>query len=1244
MNGIQFQRVIKIGYKLVALLLLLALTFNVIQAQNFSRVEEEANINHITSNNGVSVADFDQDGDLDVFLTGYKQFNPEDETTWNRLLRNDGDGKFTDVTLEAGFGDQFVNDGLPASLGEKLGASWGDYDNDGFPDLFLANSRLDQLYHNQGNGTFIDVTAQAGVAGCNECYSSTGLWWDYDKDGDLDLYVNNLKGANRMYDNLGDGTFRDITIQTGLGGWGVTWASVTLDVGRDGFVDLYAINDTQENQFWENRGGRLNEVGKAYRLNDPGAGMGVTIGDYNNDGFFDVYITNIYSHHPNPLFTDNGNRKFINLAVENGVENTGWGWGTKFFDFDHDGDEDLYAVNGVPESDYIYDFEQQDENNFLFKNLRKEGVENFADWSVESGTNGSANGRGVEVFDYDRDGDLDILVANMSEAPYLYRNETIGRDEVQANGWLQIILEGTVSNRSAFGTELKASIGEHAYYRYYQGAGIFGQSIKPVHFGFGSEETLDELTITWPNGENETIYDIPLNQTIKIKEGEYSGGSGNEKEEDGTLKIEEYTVARLWNEELLQAIRNDFARPTVHARNLYHVSAAMYDAWSAYDHASLTYFLGNKFKDFFFPFDGAVKPENIQLAQREAISYACYRLINHRFHNSPGWVETSGRIISLMSALGYDIDYTNDDYKSGNPAALGNYIANKIIEFGLLDGSNENNDYNNSNYVPINPPLVLKKPGSQDIIDPNRWQPLAFDSFVDQSGHEVIGGVPDFLGAEWGRVIPFALQNEDISIYQKEGVEYRVYHDPGDPSYIDSYNPSDYKWNFSLVAAWSSHLDPSDGVMWDISPGNIGNLDIADLPKSNSELNEFYKYLEGGDPGVGYTINPKTNQPYQSQVVPRGDYTRVLAEFWADGPDSETPPGHWFTILNYINDHPLLEKKFQGKGRALDSLEWDVKSYFILGGAMHDAAIAAWGIKGYYDFVRPISAIRFMADKGQSTSEVMPSYHPDGISLVDGYIEMVDDNDPLAGVKGENVGKIKLLAWRGHEYIEDTTDVAGVGWILAENWWPYQRPNFVTPPFAGYISGHSTFSRAAAKVLTLLTGDEYFPGGMGVFVARKNEFLVFEEGPSVDVELQWARYSDASDQCSLSRIWGGIHPPVDDIPGRLIGEKVGEDAFNHASQYFGSILVGLNESAITDATVYPNPIKTGNQLHIELPVETTELTFSIRSVNGALVKNEAKEYIKNQELIFDMPLLQSGIYFLTIKSKSHNSSRMLVVE
>jgi hypothetical protein len=156
---------------------------------------------------------------------------------------------------------------------------------------------------------------------------------------------------------------------------------------------------------------------------------------------------------------------------------------------------------------------------------------------------------------------------------------------------------------------------------------------------------------------------------------------------------------------------------------------------------------------------------------------------------------------------------------------------------------------------------------------------------------------------------------------------------------------------------------------------------------------------------------------------------------------------------------------------------------------------------------------------------------------------------------GASLGKIAVKAWRGPDFIGDPdTDTAGVDWILCEDWWPYQRPSFVTPPFAGYVSGHSTYSRAAAEVMTLITGDEYFPGGLGEFLAPQNEFLVFEEGPSVDITLQWATYQDASDETSLSRIYGGIHPTADDIPGRFMGAEIGPQAFATAELYIEGAL------------------------------------------------------------------------------------------
>jgi len=590
-----------------------------------------------------------------------------------------------------------------------------------------------------------------------------------------------------------------------------------------------------------------------------------------------------------------------------------------------------------------------------------------------------------------------------------------------------------------------------------------------------------------------------------------------------------HSVARQWNDELLNAIRNDFARPTVHARNLFHTSIAMWDSWAAYDEFASNFLHPEK-----------ASAEDRAAARHETISFAVYRILVSRFTGSPGEATVLPSFDEKMSSFGYDI--ANTTTNGDTPAALGNRIAATVLAFGDADTANEINQYENVFYESVNPELYPDLPGNPWILDPNRWQALVLDFFVGQSGIPFPLGVPPFLSPEWGTVTPFALSENDLTVYERDGNEYWLYHDPGTPPQIDALGDEKYRLGFEQVLAWSALLDPSDGVMIDISPASRGNNTL------------------GTNDGEGRALNPKTGLPYPANIVPAGDYYRVLAEFWADGPDSETPPGHWFTIANHVSDHPRVVKKIGGVGPVVDDLEWDVKLYQALAGAVHDAAIAAWGAKGWYDYVRPISAVRFMAANGQSSDPNGPSYHPNGIRLKPGSVEVIslesiqagERHAHLAGRSDRNVGKIAAWAWRGPDYIPDPeTTTAGVGWILVDNWWPYQRPSFVTPPFAGYVSGHSTFSRAAAELMTLFTGDPYFPGGVGEFLAPRNEFLVFEDGPSVDVKLQWATYRDASDETSISRIYGGIHPTADDIPGRLMGSVIGPDAFRLAASHWG---------------------------------------------------------------------------------------------
>ncbi|MEX0315705.1 MAG: DUF6851 domain-containing protein, partial [Allomuricauda sp.] len=683
-------------------------------------------------------------------------------------------------------------------------------------------------------------------------------------------------------------------------------------------------------------------------------------------------------------------------------------------------------------------------------------------------------------------------------------------------------------------------------------------------------------------------------------------------------------------------------------------------AWAVFNPEAQTIFLGKTLGSYTAPFNGIPTVEDVLAAQEEAISFAAYRILSHRFKNSPGGAFMLAGYTKLMKDLGYDLNNTSTNYSSEDAAALGNYIAQQIIEFGLQDGSNEINDYTNQHYSPINQPLVVDNPGNPNITAPNSWQPLTLSTFIDQSGNVIEETTPDFLSPEWGQVVPFAITNESFEVYDRNGFDYKVYYDPGQPVHLLSDGTlgldDPYKWGFAMVSVWSAHLDPNDGKMIDISPASIGNTSLSDFPETFEEYKSYYNFFEGGDLGIGHDVNPVTGQPYVPQMVPRGDYARVLAEFWADGPDSETPPGHWFTILNYVNDHPLTIKKFSGKGAVLDDLEWDVKSYLALGGAMHDVAISAWGIKGYYDYIRPISAIRYMAEKGQSTDMALSNYHPEGIPLIPNYIESIEVGDPLAGDNDENVGKIKLYAWKGTHFVDDPdSDVAGVDWILAENWVPYQRPSFVTPPFAGYVSGHSTFSRAAAEVLTQLTGSNFFPGGMGVFNTKKNRFLVFEDGPSQDLSLQWATYQDASDQTSLSRIWGGIHPPIDDIPGRLIGEEIGKLAFETSLNYFyqDEDEDGLysfedcddqndqikncedqdkEKNQTLEYKLYPIPVEEEVTLNINY---SGPLTSRIYNVYGAITMKK-EVLVQNNQCSFNLGDLNTGIYILVCSDQNGN--------
>ena len=590
------------------------------------------------------------------------------------------------------------------------------------------------------------------------------------------------------------------------------------------------------------------------------------------------------------------------------------------------------------------------------------------------------------------------------------------------------------------------------------------------------------------------------------------------------------SIARIWNDRAIAAIRVDTPHPPAQARNLFSLSVCMYDAWAAYDTNGAVGYV----------YRGKHTAVDVEAARREAVSYAAYRLLKERHQYSKTAATTLVADDALFASLGYDSTKTNLD--TSTPAGVGNSIYAAVSAWFINDGARQAEgtqaapypDYppSQGGFVPINPVLAVAIEGIDDgsghtVLDINQWQRLQIVNGFDQNGFPT-GPIQPYLGAQWLGVRPFALSRTDTS---------RPWIDQGPPPYFDPSAPSTaFRDNVVDVIRRGSELTPDDGVTVDISPGATGNNSL------------------GTSDGHGHPVNPVTGQAYAPNIVKRGDFVRVLAEFWADGPSSETPPGHWNVLANAVSDHAMTVKKVGGAGPVVPDLEWDVKLYFTLNAALHDAACSAWGLKRYYLGWRPISAVRYLAGLGQSSDPLLPSYNKNGLPLITNLIELVTPATISSGRHaGLTVGRIALLSWPGQPG-DPVNQYQGVKWRHGISWVPYQKSSFVTPAFPGYISGHSTFSRAGAEILTAFTGSPFFPGGLGSYSIAANTGMVFEKGPSATVQLQWATYYDAADQAGLSRIWGGIHPPIDDFTGRRVGSQAGQNVWALARKYWdGSV-------------------------------------------------------------------------------------------
>jgi hypothetical protein len=596
-----------------------------------------------------------------------------------------------------------------------------------------------------------------------------------------------------------------------------------------------------------------------------------------------------------------------------------------------------------------------------------------------------------------------------------------------------------------------------------------------------------------------------------------------------------YSIARNWSERILEGIRMDTPHPPVHARNLFSFSVCMYDAWAAYNSDAVG-----------FIYRGKHTAPDIAVARREAISYAMFRMMSERHAYSRTATNQSYANPNFMAALGYDTNNVSRDINT--PAGVGNSIYDAVSAWFINDGSRQ---ANGTPFPTANPPVgypgyPVGHPrgyvflnermnpfahgttfdGTNTLFDVNIWQRLVVANAIDQNGFPFPPLQP-YVGAQWLWVRPFSLSRID---------EDKLWIDPGPPPNLGT-TKAWFLSNLVEVIRYSSELTTADGVMTNISPAAIGNNTL------------------GANDGHGYTTNPVTGLPYAPNIVLRGDFTRALTEFWADGPSSETPPGHWNSIANHVSDDMAsnaIPFRVGGTGPVVDRLEWDIKLYFTLNAALHDAACAAWSVKRYYNGWRPISAIRHCGGLGQSSDPGLPSYHINGLPLVTNLIELVTSDTVTSGRHfGLTPGKIAVFCWPGQPE-DPANETSGVKWIHAEDWIAYQKKTFVTPAFPGYISGHSTFSRAAAETLTAVTGSKWFPGGLGTFTLPA---LINEAGPTAPVTLQWASYYDAADQVGLARIWGGIHPPADDFPGRHVGSQVGTTVWALAQKFFdGSVL------------------------------------------------------------------------------------------
>ena len=499
---------------------------------------------------GVALLDYDNDGWLDAFLVNGSRLEgfPDGEAATSRLYRNTGSGKFTDVTEKAGVGRAGWGTGICAA----------DLDNDGDTELFVAYWGSNVLYQNGGDGTFSEIAAKAGVAGPLKEWSSGCTFLDYDRDGFLDLFVSSYQafdlktapppgkasncewkglqvfcgprglpfGGTTLYHNRGDGTFEDVSVKAGIRDVQDYYAftAVAADLNLDGWVDIYVACDSTPSLFFRNNGdGTFSDIATetGIAFNEHGfeqGGMGIGVGDFDRDGWLDMVKTNFAGDYPN-VFHNLEDGIFDDIVMRAGlaVNPQQVGWGIDLVDLDNDGWQDVFQVNGhvypmLDKQDRVKESYRQP--HLAYRNLGKGRFEDVSAM-VFSTKDEDESSRGAAFGDFDNDGDVDVLVMNMGGSPSLLRN-----DLDSENGWVEVSLEGTKSNRSAIGATVIAQIGDLP-----QAAAVLSQSSYVsqsdfrVHFGLGEREGIDKFTVHWPSGETEEFPGAVANARYLLVEG-----------------------------------------------------------------------------------------------------------------------------------------------------------------------------------------------------------------------------------------------------------------------------------------------------------------------------------------------------------------------------------------------------------------------------------------------------------------------------------------------------------------------------------------------------------------------------------------------------------------------------------------------------------------------------------------------------------------------------------------------------